>query len=261
VGHEVVQEPLTDALINFRHRAAGDVDVRASVLLGDHWSIVFDTLYSPRDLPQLCDLVERRGRPVIIVNSHADDDHAWGNSALPMAVVVGHDECRARFLDVEDLPAQLERRRAADPEEFEQVVLRPPDVTFRETLTIHAGGFTVVLVHLPGHKRDCIIAHVPELGLFLGGDTIEDPFPLLVDGPRLRWASSLRSWAARNDVKVVVPSHGPITDTTLLLQNAEYLESLVDPDKAARRQPSAGRPEFYIAAHDRNRARAAQLRD
>jgi glyoxylase-like metal-dependent hydrolase (beta-lactamase superfamily II) len=261
VSHEVVQEPLTDVLINFRHRAAGDVDVRASVLLGDRWTIVFDTLYSPRDLPQLCDLAERRGRPVVVVNSHADDDHAWGNSAFPLAVVVGHHECRERFLDVDDLQAQLDRRRAADPEEFGPVVLRPPDVTFDETMTIHAGGFTVVLVHLPGHKRDCIVAHVPELGLFLGGDTIEDPFPLLVDGPRLRWASNLRSWAARKDVKTVVPSHGPITDTTLLLRNAAYLESLLDPDPASRLEPPAGSPEFYIGAHDRNLTRAAQLHD
>jgi cyclase len=209
----------------------------------------------------VCNLVERRRRPVAIVNSHADDDHSWGNSAFPTAVVVAHQECRARFFDEDDLPAQLERRRTEDAEEFGPVVLRPPDVTFSETMSIDAGGFTVVLAHLPGHKRDCIVAHVPELGLFLGGDTVEDPFPLLVDGPRLSWASGLRKWAARGDVQIVVPSHGAVTGKGLLLKNAEYLEALSEPELNGSEKRMTGLPDFYVAAHDRNRERAAVLHD
>jgi glyoxylase-like metal-dependent hydrolase (beta-lactamase superfamily II) len=258
VSHQVTLEPLTDAVVNVAHRSAGEVDVRATVLLGERWTLVFDTLYGPRDMTAVLGIAEERRRPVLIINSHADEDHAWGNCAFPVAPVVAQRECRERFFDPADVAALLKQRLAEDRTEFEQVVLRPPDITFERRMSIDAGGFTVNLWHLPGHKRDCIVAHVPEWGLFLGGDTIEDPFPLLVDGPRASWAASLRGWASRDDVKTVVPSHGPVGDTALLVRNAEYLEGLVG-DRVARSRN--GLPQFYLEADERNRERAKQLAD
>ena len=258
MSHQVTLEPLTGAVVNVAHRSAGEVDVRATVLLGERWTIVFDTLYSPRDMTAVLELAERRRRPVLVVNSHADEDHAWGNCAFPMAPVVGQRECRERFFDPADVEALLKHRLKENPAEFEQVVLRPPDITFERRMSIDAGGFTVDLWHLPGHKRDCIVAHVPEWSLFLGGDTIEDPFPLLNDGPRAKWASNLRAWASRDDVKTVVPSHGPVTDATLLVRNAEYLEGLVGDRVASSKN---GLPQFYAEADERNRERARQLTD
>ena len=258
MNHRVTLQPLSDRVVNAEHEVDGEVGVRCTVLLGDRYTIVFDTLYSQRDMREVGTLVEKRRRPVIVVNSHADDDHAWGNAAFPLAPIIGHRLCRERFVVGDELTSQLLRRRQENPEEFGDVELRPPDVTFDTALSLDAGGFAVELHHLPGHKRDCIVAHLPELGILLGGDTVETPIPLLVDGPLLAWADSLRAWASRDDVNTVVASHGPISDSGLLLRNADYLESL-----AAGRSdgwvPAPGTPDFYEEAHRRNVARASEV--
>ena len=258
MSHSVTLQPLSDRVVNAEHEADGDVGVRCTVLLGDRYTVVFDTLYSRQDMREGGALAEKRRRPIIVVNSHADDDHAWGNAAFPLAPIVAHRLCRERFTGGDELTSQLRLRRQENPAEFGDVQLVPPDVTFDTVLNIDVGGFTIALHHLPGHKRDCLVGHLPELGILLGGDTVETPIPLLVDGPLRAWSADLRAWAARDDVTTVIASHGPIAGRELLLQNADYLDSL-----AAGRSdgwaPGAGVPDFYLEAHRRNVARAAEI--
>ena len=90
--------PFADWLYNGDLSAPDEPDVRCNVILGDAYTIVFDTLYSPRDMVPILEFVGRRHRPVIVVNSHADLDHAWGNAAFPLVPIIGHVECRARLL-------------------------------------------------------------------------------------------------------------------------------------------------------------------
>jgi glyoxylase-like metal-dependent hydrolase (beta-lactamase superfamily II) len=257
VSQPVALRPLADWVVNVERDAPGEPGVRSTVLLGERYTVVFDTLYSPRDMAPVSELADRRRRPVLVVNSHADYDHVWGNGAFPLASIVGHEACRERFLDDGDVAATLRRLLPESPEEYSLVVLRPPDVTFSERLAIDAGGFSIVLHHLPGHKRDCIVAHVPEHGLLLGGDTIEDPIPLLDDGPLGAWSAALRAWAARTDVHTVIPSHGPVSGTELLVRNADYLDSLRDGPAGWEPPPDAA--PFYERAHARNVRRAADL--
>ena len=78
------------------------------------------------------------------------------------------------------------------------------------------------------------------------------------EGPLGPWAAALRMWAARDDVRTVVPSHGPIGDAQLLRDNAAYLEALLaDPD--VRWEPPGIMP-FYVEAHRKNAAVARRER-
>jgi glyoxylase-like metal-dependent hydrolase (beta-lactamase superfamily II) len=258
VQHTVTLTRLSEFVVNADRGAPGEPNVRSTVLLGERYTIVFDTLYGPLDMTSVCTLVEERRRPLIVINSHADDDHVLGNGAFPMAPIVGHQQCRDRFLDPDDVAAQLRKRSRENPEEFGSVVLRAPDIAFTGSLVLDAGGFTVALHHVPGHKRDCIVAHVPEHGLLLGGDCVEDPLPLLEDGPLGAWSTALRTWAARPDVETVIPSHGPVSGPGLLIRNADYLDGLAGV-RADTWQGGPGDSRFYVKAHTRNQARAAQL--
>jgi glyoxylase-like metal-dependent hydrolase (beta-lactamase superfamily II) len=234
----------------------GALDVRGLVLTGDRYTIVFDTLYSPRDMAAVLDLAAQRRRPVLVIDSHADYDHAWGNGAFPNASIVGHIACRERL--VAEGP-QLDEKRREDPDEYATSRLIPPDIVFDHTLSIDAGGFTVVLHHLPGHTRDCLVAHVPEQRLLLTGDTAELPFPLLGDGPIDDWIAALERWAADPRVETVIPAHGPVSGTELLRANARYLATLAE-GRDDGWTPGEDAPEFYRRMHPRNVARAAELR-
>ena len=92
-------------------------------------------------------------------------------------------------------------------------MLVPPRVTFDEVLSVDLGGLTLELHALPGHTPDCIVAFVPECGLWLGGDTVETPLPVVpADAPLDAWIGALERWSGDDRVRAVVPAHGDIGD-------------------------------------------------
>ncbi len=235
-----------------RSLGGGEPDVRAALFVGARRAVVVDTLARPEDMAPLIDLIAARGLPVVVVNTHADWDHAWGNAAFSAAPIVGHQLCRTRLLGERER-AVLARKRAEDDLFYANVQLLPPDVTFETTLRLDLGGLTVELHHAPGHQPDCLVAYVPERRLLYAGDCAEDPFPLLNSGPREGWIQALRAWSAR-DLDTVVPSHGRIGGVELLKANADYLAGL-DHDEP----PPVGTPDFYLEAHTSNQAVARRL--
>jgi glyoxylase-like metal-dependent hydrolase (beta-lactamase superfamily II) len=117
-------------------------------------------------------------------------------------------------------------------------------------MDLDLGGLTLSMHALPGHTADEIVVHLPEIGVLLAGDAAEWPIPTTVVGPLRPWAAALREWAARADVQTVVPSHGPVTNAQLLLDNAAYLDALLtSPDMPW--EPPADL-EFYREAHQQN---------
>src|SRR5690348_9033793 len=90
--------------------------VRAALLLGRRRSLVIDTLLCPEDMAPLLAIVARHGRPVVVVNTHSDWDHCWGNAAFPGAPIVGHRLCRERILQP-DL-SFVEQVKAEDPARY-----------------------------------------------------------------------------------------------------------------------------------------------
>lgn len=248
-------EQLDAWLYSVEHGEPGDPSVRALVVLGERYTVVFDTLYAPEDMAPALALAGERRRPVLVVNSHADHDHAWGNAAFPGAPIIGHAATRARLLSEGDVLAE---RRRQDPARYASVRLCPPDFTFDDHLAIDLGGLTLALHHLPGHTRDCIVGHLPEHRILLGGDCVEAPFPLLYDGPLDRWIAALRAWDDAARVGTVVPAHGPVSGRDLLARNAAYLQALLDGRGADWHLPP-DTPAFYRDAHAQSVRRAAEL--
>ncbi|MHB8646532.1 MAG: MBL fold metallo-hydrolase, partial [Thermomicrobiales bacterium] len=194
--------------------------VSAVVILGESVSAVVDTLIRPEDMIPVRDLLDRHGRPTLIVNTHADWDHTWGNAAFPGAPIIAHRLCRAAMLT--EGRQTLVEKRAEEPERYRDVTIVPPTITFAEFMDIDLGGLTLSMHHLPGHTADEAVVHLPERAFLLAGDAAEWPIPTTEVGPLGPWAEALRMWAARDDVRTVVPSHGPVGDAQLLRDNAAY---------------------------------------
>jgi glyoxylase-like metal-dependent hydrolase (beta-lactamase superfamily II) len=229
----------------------GDISVRALLLLGEALSIVLDTLVCPSDMRPFAALIRQRGRPLVVVNSHADWDHAWGNAAFPGALIVGQRHCRERLLGAEER-ATLQQKRAAQPQLFADVELVAPQIGFESRLDLHAGSFSVELHHLPGHSADSLVAYLPERGLLFAADCAEWPIPLLGSGPALPWAAALRRWAALDGLHTVIPAHGPLSGPELLLANAGYLEQLANNPERPWQLPAGADPWYLTGAHPEN---------
>jgi len=226
-------------------------DVRALLVTGERYTLLIDTLARPADLAGVCAVVTERGRPLLIVNSHADWDHWWGNAAFPDAPVIAHRRTVVRqHKEGKRTLASMQRQ---EPAPFAGVELRPASVGFDGELDLDLGGITAQLRLLPGHTHDCLVVYFPQRRLLFAGDTAEEPFPLLNEGLIGDWPDRLRWWAER--VKTVVPAHGSVTGPELLIRNADYLDGL-------RNEPAHEVPElqgatrFYRSAHHRNVRRA-----
>jgi glyoxylase-like metal-dependent hydrolase (beta-lactamase superfamily II) len=228
----------------------GEYDVRGALVLGTTRAVVWDTLSHPRDMRHWLPLIG--SRELVIVYSHADWDHIWGTAGLPHAgaSVVGHVACRDRFRDDNDVERELRNKQRDEPGMWDEVTLIPPTTVFEDNLVVDLGGLSLHLHHLPGHTRDCTIGLIPELGVLLGGDTIETPFPVIPpDSPLPRWIAALERWADDPRVRIVVPAHGPVGGPDVLQRNITYLHSILNGHPLT---PAGPLPPFYHATHEAN---------
>lgn len=218
-----------DARLRIFRSRDGEVDTYA--LVSARSVVLVDTTSLPAISARLVELLRPAlaGRHLLVVNTHADYDHAWGNATFAPdgpfpAPIIAHEQARVRM---ESGPERerLARMQAAEPV-FAGVRLVPPTLTFAERLTIHGGDLTIELLHTPGHTPDHVSVWVSEPRLLLVGDAAEHPFPEVggaEDIPLLR-ASLLR--LAAQGPAMVFPCHGGTTDPSLLARNAAYFDAL-----------------------------------
>lgn len=241
-----------------------DFDVRSAVLVGSARAVVWDTLAHPVQMAPVADMVS--DRPVTVVYSHADWDHAWGTCGLERASagarprlhlesIVAQQAAASRFAS--DVPVELEARRHTDPEVWDAVRLVPPTTTFTDELTLDLGSATLRLHALPGHTADCIVGFVPEWGVLLAGDTVETPLPVVNDGRAVpAWIDALERWWHDQAVTSVIPAHGRIGGRDLIEATASYLRSLLSGGIGEFREVGDV-PPFYRKTHEEN---ARQMR-
>jgi glyoxylase-like metal-dependent hydrolase (beta-lactamase superfamily II) len=120
------------------------------VLISDDGVILVDT-----SVAQMADKIKAAitrlsGKPIkFIITTHAHPDHFGGNEELAKAgaVIVAHDNVRARMVSGQKIPA------------FNQIIPPSapgalPSVTYADTMTLHVGGETIELIHAPRAHTD-----------------------------------------------------------------------------------------------------------
>ncbi|HEY0736444.1 MAG TPA: MBL fold metallo-hydrolase [Herpetosiphonaceae bacterium] len=164
--------------------------VTTFAVLSQRYVVLLDPLFNPALATTMLDAVRdelRDGRQLLVINTHADWDHAWGNmifsgpEATDPAPIIAHKLCRERLLS-DEAQAKLLQKRAEDPQIFAETSIVPPTLTFTSTLTIDGGDLTFELLPTPGHTPDHISVFIPEIQTVFAGDAAELPFPF-VGGP------------------------------------------------------------------------------
>jgi glyoxylase-like metal-dependent hydrolase (beta-lactamase superfamily II) len=271
----VVEAPLdgVDARVR-RFRCAPEVDSFA--VRTERFLVLCDTHSTPALARQLLALVTddlADGRRLLVVDTHADYDHAWGNQvfggrrAERPAPILGHPRCVERLAGAEGAAA-LARMRGAQPGRFDEVELVPPDIAVGDGAAIHGGDLTLRICATPGHTEDHVSIHIPELATVLAGDAAELPFPHLESAAGLVAARASLERLVALDPAVVLPCHGGTTDPSLLRRNIAYIDAVVaDPDLplvdalAIAGVPLDGLQAMYRGFHDDACAAARALRD
>lgn len=194
----------------------------------------FNALIDTLSTPTLCrEALAKLGasthdRPLIVINSHMDWDHFWGNAAIAgTAPIIAHANALERLCAPE--AAATLATKAAEESRFTEAEIVTPSITFSGDLTLNGGDLTLHLLHTPGHTPDHVAVWIPEISTLLAADAVEDPVPCVWDDTpeslRLLRASLARLKALA--AKVVVPAHGRTTTPDAIDRNIAYFDELV----------------------------------
>jgi len=162
-------------------------------VISERFVVLIDTLINQATAEVMLDAVQDAldsGRQLLVINTHADWDHFWGNmafvgpSARHPAPIIGHRLCRERILGPQ-AQADLADLLPTNPAAYADVRLEPPTITFDGAFSIHGGDLTLELFHTPGHKPDHISIFIPEIRTLFPVDAAEDPLPFVLDAASL----------------------------------------------------------------------------
>lgn len=164
------------------------------------------------------------GDPKALVNTHHHPDHTYGNGFLPASTtIIGHHLCRegvirAGLLATKELPA-----------DYGDLVVRPPDVTFDGSMTLHLEDFPVELMVLgPAHSTNDVGVWLPEQKVMFAGDlAFSFGHPIFLEGSLLGFKSAtqrMRDLAP----EALLPGHGPAVRGEEVGKLLDRLEAYVD---------------------------------
>lgn len=205
------------------------------IVVSERFVVLIDTVINPTSAAKMVEFAQpylRNGRTLLVVNTHADYDHAWGNqlfvgrTARHTAPIIATRLCAA-YLQGAQARESLAQKQAKEPEIFGEVQLTPPTLLFDETFCIQGGDLTLELFATPGHTDDHLSIYIPEISTLLAADGAELPYPFArtVDGLSAMRAS-LAEMAARN-AQFVLYCHAPVTiGSQLLFDNIAYFDAI-----------------------------------
>lgn len=204
------------------------------IIVTQRYVVIIDTLINRATAEAL--LVIARpylgSRQLLVVNTHADWDHAWGNhvfagsAATSPAPIIASRKCAER-LRADASRQKLADKRAQSPGRHDDVVLTPPTVLFDERLVIDGGDLSLELFATPGHTADHIAVFLPEISTLLPGDAAELPFPFVESAAAMPQMRASLAQLAALQAKTVLYCHAPVTSgSALLQQNMAYFDKL-----------------------------------
>lgn len=215
----------------------------AGLVVSGGEALVVDTLM---DIDSAAEMLAEMGTAVTglnvttVVNTHAHPDHTAGNLHFPDAEIIASTSTRdemSRMLAGQDPIAQVLANWAECGEagaflhdvmggfNFDPTRQVLPSRTFDREITLDVGGTEVVLYVVgPAHTAGDVVVHLPEQRVLFTGDVMfHQVHPMIGAVPVTALRSACQRLAAL-DALVVVPGHGPITDTVGLDSYIGFLD-------------------------------------
>jgi cyclase len=207
-------------------------------------SLLVDTLYdlnmTGTMLKGMADASPAAKTIDVLVNSHADGDHTYGNQLVDGARIIASAATASEFFvdrpgrireiiaNADELGEGAQYIRAnmgPDKFDFQDVSPIPPTETYERELSLKVGDKDVRLFNVgPAHTAGDTLVYSVQDKVVYTGDL------LFIDGHPAIWAGSIDGWIAACDlmlsldVDVIVPGHGPLTDKAGVKLFRGYLE-------------------------------------
>jgi glyoxylase-like metal-dependent hydrolase (beta-lactamase superfamily II) len=182
----------------------------------------------------------------MLVNTHANGDHCYGNQLLEGARIIASEQTAAEMPELPPAAMHALIERAPQMGElgafflncfgsfdFAGIELALPGETFSGELTLQVGGRELELIEVgPAHTRgDTLIHDQGERVLFSGDILFSGIHPITWAGPVSNWIAACERILAL-DVAVIVPGHGPLATPAAISELKAYFEYLYEQTRA-----------------------------
>jgi cyclase len=235
----------------------------AGLITDGEASLLVDTLFDLRLTQEMLDTM-RKSVPAaaqidMVVNSHANGDHCYGNELVADSRIIASKRTADQML-TEITPAQFAEMmrqtpamgemgeyiaRIFGPFNFDGITLTLPKETFEGEMTVKVGNKDVHLIEVgPAHTLGDTLVHIPADRVIFTADI------LFIGGHPIAWAGPVSNWMRACDyilsldVETIVPGHGPITDKDGVREFKAYLAYVL---AETRKRYEAGMPSFEAA--------------
>lgn len=250
-GWDTELRELADGVFAYTQATGAFCIANAGFIAGDGEAIAIDALFAPRMTRAFQKAVKKVSKAKVrrLINTHHHVDHTLGNFLFPKATIIAQEQAREVIIR-NGFPK--ERLLAMAPwfkkDLKGKIEVRPPDVTFKNRLSLHAGDRRLELAHVgPAHTIGDVIVHLPaEKILFAGDVCFFYVTPLAFEGNIAGWVRALQAIEDMDDVETVVPGHGPLGKKEQVREVRTYFEIIT---REAHRRFEAGMAED-AAAHD-----------
>ena len=202
-----------------------------TLVLFNEYALVVDANFPWGAQELLPEIRRTTNKPIrFVFDTHYHGDHAFGNSLFKDAgAMIVLSQATDEELRTKGVKSWNNWR---DPvHRLEGARLKPADITFVETMAFDDGAQRVELIRLgPGHSKGDSVAYLPKLGIVMTGDLcVTWAFGNNVgdaDANYDGWLRALDRMAGWN-VKVVVPGHGTVSDSSALNAQRQYLADMM----------------------------------
>ena len=181
--------------------------VTASAIVTSEGTVVIDTLPFPRETREMLEFLRSESKRGVryVINTHHHADHVYGNYLFEEADIVSSDKCRESMRKSGE--KNLAEAKAQTPD-LEEVVLRLPNLTFPDKMTLHMGDRVLRLMPLPGHTLDGVGVYLDGDKILFAGDAVM-PIPYFFWGDRVSLQETLRAVREMN-LENIVQGHGEV---------------------------------------------------
>ena len=224
----------------------------AGLVVDGEQTLLVDTLYdlalTEEMLGSMRDAVSAAADIDILVNTHANGDHCYGNQLLGGARIVASERTAEQMTELP--PATMAALIEQAPNmgelgsfflscfgafDFEGIELRLPEETFSGELSISVGDRELELIEVgPAHTRGDTLVYDPRGRVLFSGD-------ILFSGAHpIAWAGPVSNWIAACErilgmaVEVIVPGHGPLAGPQAVRELKGYFEYLYEQARLRR---------------------------
>jgi len=212
---------ITNRNIMFSEPMGSEYDLNLGLILGVKHNFVIDTGLGSGSVAPILEYLVGDTKPVIVINTHGDWDHYWGNHVFEHCQIIAHPICRETLEKHWD--SEVKRNEGKNDGEVRKCL---PNVTFEGKLNFVEDG--IMIFHTPGHTPCCIsVLDMVDKVLYAGdniGDTEEDILPQINTNKHI-FRNTLGFYKGL-DFNICISGHNkPQTKEVLLKMEAKLAES------------------------------------